>query len=123
MPDVPSWVNIVITVAAVLAALAVIARTLRRMWRAVRRAGWILDQLVANPETGQPSAIDRLVGRPATTALPAVPSIFATVDSIAAQVHPNHGSSMADNVAAVRGMLDQHIALPAGRAHGGGDQS
>ena len=103
--------------AAVLTALVVIGGIIRRMFRAIRRAGWLLDQLMANPETGQPSALDRLVGRPAVGGGPEVRSIFVDIAAIRAQVHPNGGGSLADGVNAIRSDLALHIALPPEIAH------
>lgn len=103
---------------AVLAAVAVIGRIIRTMFRAMRRAGWVLDQLMSNPATGQPSALDRLVGRPATVGHPEVRSIFEDVAAIRVQVHPNGGGSLADGVNAIRADMARHAALPADVAHG-----
>lgn len=122
--DLSGWADsigaaggIAIGAAAVLVAVVTIGSIVRRMWRTVRRAGRLLDQLMSNPETGQPSAIDRLVGRPAGSGRPEVRSLFMDVEAIRNQVHPNGGGSLADGVNAIRADMALHAALPAHVAH------
>ncbi len=122
--DLSGWADsigtaggIAIGAAAVLVAIVTIGRIVRGVWRAVRRAGRLLDQLMSNPETGQPSALDRLVGRPATGDQQEVRSIFMDVEAIRRQVHPNGGGSLADGVNAIRADMALHAALPAHVAH------